>query len=118
MSFNMLDALKGILTKEEYVVDREYNQFAINSYLGKYKQYIPILEQIMCLKLPNQAHYDYLRKMCGYGFPPKLELNIVEEPIYKYIMQFYECSRLDARDYAMFMSEQEKKDLVEYYEGD
>ena len=118
MSFNLLDALKGILLKEKYTVDADYSQFAINSYLSKYKQYIPILEQIMCLKLPNQAHYDYLRKKCGLGFPPKRDLKIIEDPIYKYIMQYYECSRLDARDYAIFMSESEKQALVEYYEGD
>lgn len=118
MSFNLLDALKGILMKADYSVDADYSQFAINSYLSKYKQYMPILEEIMCLNLPNKAHYDYLRKKCSYGFPPKRELKIVEDPIYNYIMQFYKCSRLDAKDYAIFMSEQEKKDLVEYYEGD
>lgn len=119
MSFNLKDALNGILMKAKYEVGPDYSQYAINAYLGKYKQYIPILNKIMCLNLPNQAHYDYLRKNAGYGWPSKLELKIPEEdPLIKYIMQFYECSRLDAKDYLIFISEQEKNDLKLYFEGD
>lgn len=119
MSFNLKDALNGILMKAKYEVGPDYSQYAINAYLGKYKQYIPILNKIMRLNLPNQAHYDYLRKNVGYGWPSKLELKTPEEdPLIKYIMQFYECSRLDAKDYLIFISEQEKNDLKLYFEGD
>ena len=119
MSFNLFEALKGILMKEKYTVDADYSQFAVNLYLSKYKQYILVLDKIMCLKLSNQAHFDYLKKNTGYGIPRKQEIVEKEvEPIIKYIMQFYECSRLDAKDYLMFMSEEEKANLKEYYEGD
>lgn len=119
MSFDLRAALNGILMKGKYDVGPDYSQFAINAYLGKYKQYIPILEKILCLALPNQAHFDYLKKHVGFGWPSKLEIKPVEdEPILKYIMDFYECSRLDAKDYLIFISDQEKHDLIEYYEGE
>ena len=118
MSFNLKAALDGILTKAKYDVTPDYSQFAVNSYLSKYRPYIPILNKIMCLSLPNKAHYDYLRKTIPYGWPAKWEMKIPEEnPILKYIMTFYKCSRLDAKDYLMFMSTEEQADLIDYYEG-
>lgn len=119
MSFDLRAALNGILMKAKYEVGPDYSQFAINAYLGKYKQYIPILEKILCLSLPNQAHFDYLKAKVGFGWPSKLELKVPEEDkMIAYIMQFYECSRLDAKDYLLFISDQKKADIKEYYEGD
>ena len=119
MSFNLRDALNGIFMKAKYTPGGDYSQFAVNAYLSKYKQYIPVLEQIMWLKLSNRAHYDYLVKVIGFGWPSKREIqSIDEDPLLKYVMDFYECSRLDARDYLMFMSENDKVNLKDYYEGD
>lgn len=119
MSFNLRDALNGILMKGKYEVGPDYSQFAINAYLGKYKQYVPVLDKILSLNLPNQAHFDYLKKNCGFGWPSKLEITVHEEdPMIKYVMEYYECSRLDARDYLMFMTEQEKDSIKDYYDGD
>lgn len=119
MSFDLRAALNGIFMKGKYSVGPDYSQFAINQYLSKYKQYIVILEQIMCLKLSNQAHFDYLQKVVNFGWPSKREIKAAEEdPLIKYLMQAYECSRLDARDYLIFISDQEKADLIDYYKGD
>lgn len=115
MSFDLRSALNGIFMKAKYTVDTDYNQFAINQYLSKYKQFMPVLTPILNLKIPNQAHFDYLAKSIGFGWPSKREIKTVEEPLVKYVMQEYECSRLDARDYLMFMSDQEKSALIEYY---
>ena len=119
MSFNLKDALNGILMKADYTVGPDYSQFAINAYLGKYKQYIPMLNKIMCLNLPNQAHFDYIKKHAGFGWPSKVEIKPMEDdPMLRYIMDYYECSRLDAKDYLIFISDQEKANLKAYYEGD
>lgn len=119
MSFDLKAALNGLFMKGKYTVDKDYSQFAVNTYLGKYKQYIPILNKIMCLRLSNQAHYNYLKKNIGYGWPSKFEIP-VEKPdkMIEYLMQYYECSRLDAKDYILFITDQEKEKIKYYYEGD
>ena len=118
MSFDLRSALNGIFMKAKYTVDADYNQFAINQYLSKYKQFMPVLTPILTLSIPNQAHFDYLAKSVGFGWPSKREIKVQEaDPIIKYVMAYYECSRLDAQDYIMFMSKEERNSLIEYYEG-
>ena len=119
MNFDIKEALDAIFYKKDYKPPDDYNQFAINQVLGRYKSYVPILSAILPLSLPNQAHFDYLKKMSGYGKPSYVELKPVEkDSMIKYVMSYYKCSRLDAKDYLMFMSEQEKQSIKEYYEGE
>ena len=116
MSFNLKDALNGLFMKVKYTVPADYNQFAVNMYLGKYKQYIPILEPILTLKLPNEAHFKYLQKKIGYGWPMKADPIKEEKDVrIEYLMRFYECSRLDAVSYLKFITKQQMDDIIDYY---
>ena len=120
MSFNLREALNGIFMKGKYTVPKDYSQYAINMYLAKYRQYIPVLDQIMRLQLPNEAHFRFLQKKVGWGWPMKIkqdEEEVKKDPYKDYVMRYYECSRLDAESYLKFMSENEKKALKDYYEG-
>ena len=117
MSFNLRDALSAIFTKTPYKVGPAYSQFAINQYLSKYKQYISLVAMISTLKLPDEAHFKYLQSNTGYGWPPKREIKADEvDPRIEYIMRYYKCSRRDAKDYLLFMDEEEIQSLVDFYE--
>lgn len=117
MSFNLKLALDGILLKTQYKVPHDYSQFAINQYLSKYKCNIGVLEQIICLKLTNEAHFKYLQKLIPYGYKSKLQLEEPKpEPIMQIVMKKYECSRRDAREIIKYLSQEEQDDLLQYYE--
>lgn len=117
MSFNLKLALDGLFMKADYVVGKDYSQFAVNRYLSKYKSYVEILQNILTLKLPNEAHYKYLKKNLPYGWPRKVELAKEEsDPIIEYVMKFYDCSRRDAKDYIKYLSKEEIAEIKYYYE--
>lgn len=120
MSFNLKEALDGLFLKKTYKVPSDYSQYAVNMYLGKYRTFVPIVQQILCLNLPNQAHFDYLKRHIGFGWPPKVDTPKKEEGdhLEEYLMRYYECSRLDAKDYLKFIDEHEKKMLKDYFEGE
>ena len=119
MTFDLREALSGIFMKGKYEVPADYSQFAINQYLSKYKQYIKIVAQLQLLKLPNKAHFKFLQKNVGYGFPNKVDIDktkIKIDPIVEYLMRYYECSRRDAKDYLLFIDEDEINEIREFYE--
>lgn len=119
MSFDLREALNAIFMKEKYAVPADYSQFAINQYLAKYRQNIPILDKIMCLKLTNEAHFRYLKKKVGWGWPLKVaNVEIKKDTLKECIMRYYDCSRLDAESYIKFMSKSEKESIEAFYEGD
>lgn len=117
MSFDLKSALSAIFLKGKYEVAPGYSQFAINQYLSKYKQYIKIVSQLQTLKLPDAAHFKFLQKNTNYGWPPKVNLDKVEEdPTIEYVMRYYKCSRRDAKDYLLFMDKEDLDEIKFYYE--
>lgn len=119
MSFDLRQALNALFNKEKYSIPADYSQYGINMFLAKYRSYLPVLEPLMLLTLNNKAHFKYLQKKLPYGWPRKVEpVKIEKDPIQEYIMRTYECSRRDAQDYLKFMSEYDKDELKDYYEGE
>lgn len=117
MSFDLREALTAIFTKGKYEVAPGYSQFAINQYLSKYKQYIKLVEQLSTISLPDAAHFKFLQKNTNWGWPQKVDLPKVEaDPIVEYLMRYYECSRRDAKEYLLFMDEDELDHIRTYYE--
>ena len=67
----------------------------------------------------EQQILDYIEEQNQlYEQEYEQEMQEREEEIVEYVMKFYECSRLDAKDYLKFMSEEEQKSLRDYYEGE
>lgn len=122
MSFNLKEALDGLFLKKKYEVPSDYSQYAVNMYLGKYRTFVPIVNTILVLTLPNKAHFEYLKRNVGFGWPTKVEdkkkNDSKEVPIEEYVMKYYECSRLDAKDYLKFMDEHEISIIKKFYEGE
>lgn len=117
MSFNLRDALNAIFTKTDYIVPKDYNQFAVNLFLSKYKGFIEIVDMLLIKQIPNKAHFKFLQKNLPYGWPRKTELpQKKEDKKIEYVIRFYECSRRDALDYLKYMKEDELKNIIEYYE--
>lgn len=117
MKFNLAEALSAIFMKTKYEVGPDYSQYAIDLYLSKYKQYIGLVARLQLLKLPNAAHFKYLQKHTNFGWPHKVEIEReAPDPFIEYLIRYYNCSRRDAKDYLLYIDNDEKEFLKDYFE--